>query len=74
MRIPPYASSLHFELYKKDKDDYYVQLYYRTDNEEDPEPIKIPGCGRKCTIDELHKIYRDIIPDDFDSECSLSDE
>lgn len=74
MRIPPYASSLHFELYKDDVNNYYVQLYYRTENEEYPMPMDIPGCGKKCSIDELYKIYRDIIPGDFDSECSLSDE
>lgn len=74
MRIPPYASSLHFELFKTSTNDHYVQLYYRTANEENPLPMNIPGCGEKCSLDQLYDIYKDIIPRDFDSECDLPDD
>lgn len=74
MRIPPYASSLHFELYKTSANDHYIQLYYRTANEENPPSLNIPGCGEKCSLDQLYDIYKDIIPEDFDSECDLPEE
>lgn len=69
---PPYASSLHFELYKT-RNDFYMQIFYRNTNDENPPPLEIPFCGSKCSVEEFSSIYSDIIPtESFEDECELS--
>lgn len=72
LHIPPYASSLHFELYKTDENQHYIQLFYRKLMEDNPLPLNIPNCGEKCPFDQFRQIYKEIIPGDFYSECRLS--
>ena len=72
LHIPPYASSLHFELYKTVDDEHYIQIFYRKSDEEELSPMHIPNCGEKCSLDQFQAIYNDIIPGDFDMECRLS--
>lgn len=31
--------------------------------------MEIPHCGRKCDLDKFYDLYRDIIPEEFESEC-----
>lgn len=45
LNLPPYASSLHFELYKTEANKYYLQFFYRKPDVEYPQPMNIP---RKC--------------------------
>lgn len=64
---------MHFELYKSSEDaHHYLQIFYRKSEEEDPRPIDIPGCGEKCPLDQFYELFQEIIPGDFDTECSLS--
>lgn len=70
--MPPYASSIHIELYKTDENKHYLQIFYRRFNEEYPEPKNIPGCGQKCDLKQFHDLYKHIIPADFDTECQLT--
>lgn len=74
VHIPPFAASVHLELYKS-VDNFYVQLFYRTDSSEYIPPIEIPNCGIKCPLEEMFELYQDILPSDndtFESLCSLS--
>lgn len=60
------------ELYKTADDQYYVQIFYRKSNEEHPEPLNVPGCGTKFSVQQFLDQYKEIIPEnDFDSECRL---
>lgn len=68
LHFVPYASSLHFELYKNADNEHYIQIIYRKLGEEFV--MDIPDCGKKCPLDQFKSYYDDIIPDDFDSECS----
>lgn len=68
--MPPYAASLLFELYKS-RDDHYVQIFYRNTTVEHPLPIHIPNCGIKCRLSRLYEIYSDVLPLDFETECTL---
>lgn len=72
--FPAYTASLHLELYKSHDKDYYIQLFYRSDGEENPSALDIPHCGKKCDFDKFYELYRDIIPDDFESECRVDDD
>lgn len=66
---PPYAASVHFELYKNGDDKYYIQIFYRRFDEEHPLALNIPACGRKCSFEIFKELYDEIIPGDFELEC-----
>lgn len=74
LKIPKYASSLHFELYQHEQE-YYIQLFYRKNNEAIPLPLNIPNCGTKCTLNAFYQAFEHILPtdsEDYDSACKLS--
>lgn len=70
--MPPFASSLHIELYKTSEGENYIQIFYRKSQEENPTLMNIPNCGSKCTLDRLFELYNEIIPGDHDAECRLT--
>ncbi|XP_031639554.1 prostatic acid phosphatase-like [Contarinia nasturtii] len=69
VHIPPYASSLHLELYRNSANEHYIQIFYRKDNDEVISAMNLPKCGKKCSLEQLYKLYSEIIPGDYDSEC-----
>lgn len=74
MHYPPYASSIHLELYKSNQNEHYVQIFYREAQEEYPTPMNIPGCGIRCPLDQFYNVYKSIMPEhDFDTECKLNE-
>lgn len=72
--MPTYASCLLFELHQLNGT-FHVELYYKRERGDDKvplEPLEIPNCGKKCPLDKLYEVYKDIIPtEDFDTECRL---
>lgn len=68
--LPPYASSLYFELYNRGSK-YYVQLYYRNSNEENPPPLEIPNCGKFCPLEEFYELYKDLLPTEYETHDML---
>lgn len=71
MHVPPFGASIHFELYRNGRGEYYVQLFYRTDDSEYMAPIEIPNCGTKCPLDKLHELFKDILPTEDETYASL---
>lgn len=73
-KVPPYASSLHFELYKSGRE-YYVQIIYRKpDTDYNPQPLYIRNCGTMCPLDKFFDFYRHILPrknESFASACKI---
>lgn len=55
----------------RNENEYYVQLFYRTDKSEVIQPINIPNCGIKCSLDKLYELFGDILPTDEDTYESL---
>lgn len=70
LHFPPTACSIHFELYKLNENQHYIQIFYRKANEEFLEAMQIPGCGNKITLEQFYDLYNEIIPNDSESECS----
>lgn len=69
-RAPPYASSLHFDLYKTKENQHYMQLTYRYDNE--PKLLRFPACGTRCSMEDLRRMYKELLPiAEFEKECRL---
>jgi len=67
---PPYACGLIFELYESNGS-HYVQIFYRKSTAEDLTPIDIPNCGRKCPLNQLYELYKEVLPVDFETECQV---
>lgn len=71
--IPPYASCLFFELYTSESGPY-VKLFYKESIEKEAQLLEIPECGVKCSLNDLYKLYWDILPTkSFEAECKLRD-
>lgn len=72
--IPEHGFSFHFEMYKTPKDQYYLQLFLRQPNDENPKAEEIKECGKKCSIPKFYEIYDELIPDSFEKECKFNDD
>lgn len=72
IHIPAYSASLHFELYRSDRQDYFVQLFYRKSGENDPKPLNLPECGEMCPFDKFKELCEKFIPKgDIAIECQI---
>lgn len=81
LHVPPYSSSLLFELYKSSNNSHnltdnshYIQLFYRNSSSDDLTPMNIPNCGIKCSLNQFYKLYDNILASDFTAECQLPNE
>ncbi|XP_055849783.1 prostatic acid phosphatase [Episyrphus balteatus] len=68
---PPYAACVMLELRIDDQKKPYVSIFYKNTPDE-PKPLEIPGCGTSCPLDRMYELYKDILPEDWTSECKLS--
>lgn len=68
---PPYTACVMLELRIDDQQKPYVSVFYKNTAEE-PKPLEIPGCGTSCPLDQMYQLYKDILPEDWTSECKLS--
>lgn len=69
---PPYAASLCLELYENGGQ-YFVQIVYKKDNNENSPPLEIPGCGQFCPLNIFHQLYQPFLPmADFETECKMN--
>ncbi|CAH1104080.1 unnamed protein product [Psylliodes chrysocephalus] len=66
--VPPFASSLTFELWKDD-DHFFVYIYYKPD--EESIPVSVKNCGFNCEFEEFKKMFENIRlkSEDWYSEC-----
>ncbi|XP_058460878.1 prostatic acid phosphatase [Malaya genurostris] len=68
---PPFAACVLLELYRTGNSNApYVSIYYKNTTAE-PEPLYIPNCGQRCPLDQMSKVYQDIIPDNWQHECQV---
>lgn len=68
---PPYTACVMLELRIDDENRPYVSVFYKNSPDE-PKPLEIPGCGTSCPLDRMYQLYKDIIPEDWATECKLS--
>lgn len=67
---PPYRACIMLELRLK-KNVPYVSIFYKNTTSE-PTAMFIKNCGFVCPLDKMYKIYDDVLPKDWESECRLS--
>lgn len=53
----------------------YLQIFYKNSTEiKNISPLNIPNCGEKCPLDDLYKLYEDVLPTEgYEEECELHD-
>lgn len=69
---PDYAATLILEVHSgSDAEDFEIQLAYLNNTEATvAHRMEIPGCGKPCTFGRLVDTWRDVIPDNWEEECS----
>jgi lysosomal acid phosphatase len=67
---PPFASAVLFELRELDGK-YRVQVFYKNSTAE-PMLLNLPVCGASCELSEMFRVYREVLPVDWEAECTLS--
>lgn len=75
MRVPPFSSSILFELYERENE-FYVQIFYRKTVSGDVPPLEIPNCGTMCPLEKFIELYQHILPteeEDFNTLCQLEE-
>jgi len=69
--MPPVASALILELYGEEEDHQYLKLWYRKGTSSTPKRLEIPTCGPECSFSTFLKLFKDLVPEDFEAECGL---
>jgi len=68
--MPPYASSLIFELHRNpESSEYTVKISYRNDTLNEPYVMDVPGCGTPCELTKLEQLMSPLISENWDDEC-----
>lgn len=52
---------------------FVLQVYLMNTTETSPYLLSVPGCGSFCPLEKLTELTADVIPDDWQSECSTDD-
>lgn len=69
---PPFAACILLELRRSPSGgEPYVSVYYKNTTQE-PEPMDIPNCGKRCPLSQMFKVYGEILPDNWQRECEVS--
>lgn len=64
---PPFRACVLLEL-REFENNHYVSVFYKNSSAE-PTLFTIPDCGVACPLDQMFKIYKDVLPIDWDTEC-----
>lgn len=56
---------------RKSNGQYFISVFYKNSTDE-PKPLKIKNCGTACPLDTMFKMYENLLPVDWESECKLS--
>ncbi|KAF7279865.1 hypothetical protein GWI33_006671 [Rhynchophorus ferrugineus] len=65
--VPPYGSYIIFELHRINNIPG-LKLFYQDYKQNEPKPIKIPGCDYFCPYDDFYQLVEEILPES-DADC-----
>jgi lysosomal acid phosphatase len=66
---PPFTATVLMELHMINQEPF-IQIYYK--NTTEARLMTIPNCGTMCKLSDMFKLYKDVLPEDWYSECKLS--
>ncbi|XP_039484977.1 venom acid phosphatase Acph-1 [Drosophila santomea] len=63
-QMPRFSALIAFELHQNSQTgEYFLEIFFQNDPNEEPLQLQIPGCEKQCPIDKLIELTKDIIPD-----------
>ena len=65
--VPPYSSTVMFELI--DQDGLKVAISYRNETSREPYDLIIPGCEKLCPLELFKELTKAVRPGDWQNEC-----
>ncbi|XP_065201847.1 prostatic acid phosphatase-like [Planococcus citri] len=68
---PPYSTSVIIELREKDGN-YFVTILYKNSTTSAPYLLELDGCGYVCTWDDFVKLTENLVPENWEAECSVN--
>merc|ERR1711860_99281 len=66
---PPYASAIMVELHKTQKNEFYVQFWYRNETSSEPHLLTVEGCSENCPLEKLDRVTQHLRPQNWKREC-----
>ncbi|KAK9886481.1 hypothetical protein WA026_016764 [Henosepilachna vigintioctopunctata] len=72
LHCPPFASTILFELRKRQDNTTYLNLFYK--NSSNPIQLCLKGCDLDCNLDKFIEILKPIIisPREWEEECTVN--
>lgn len=70
LHCPPYTATVLMELRLNSKNQHIVTVSYKNSSEE-PTLLTLPGCIPACPLNQFVKLTKDLIPENWDRECSI---
>ncbi|XP_052836682.1 prostatic acid phosphatase isoform X2 [Drosophila gunungcola] len=71
LHSPPYTACIMLELRVDESNTPLVSIFYKNTTAE-PLPLYIPGCGVSCRLEKFGALYQDVLPWDWEHECTRS--
>ncbi|KAH8367704.1 hypothetical protein KR084_001730 [Drosophila pseudotakahashii] len=63
-QMPRFSALIAFELHQSSETgEYFLEIFFQNEPQEEPQQLQIPGCGKQCPIAKLLELTKDIIPD-----------
>ncbi|XP_047362325.1 lysosomal acid phosphatase-like [Vespa velutina] len=70
--FPEYGATIIFELHSYSEKERAVKVFYLNSTESiKPHFLNIPNCEQPCLLSNLLKVWKDVIPVNWDNECIL---
>ncbi|CAL7950976.1 unnamed protein product [Xylocopa violacea] len=68
---PPYTATILLELRVKLGNQYFVTISYKNTSQE-PELLTLPGCVTLCPLDQFITLTEDVVPVNWEKECTMN--
>ncbi|XP_039284645.1 venom acid phosphatase Acph-1 isoform X3 [Nilaparvata lugens] len=72
--VPDYNSLILMELHQLNRNESYgVKIFYRKSEDHELDELKPFGCGGVCSLQEIQRLTKDVIPTDLIEHCKPRD-
>ncbi|KAH8332196.1 hypothetical protein KR074_005531 [Drosophila pseudoananassae] len=63
-KMPRFSALIAFELHQNEETgEYFLELYFQNDPDQEPKQLQIPGCEKQCPISKFVELTKDVLPD-----------
>ncbi|KAH8411150.1 hypothetical protein KR222_007847 [Zaprionus bogoriensis] len=61
-QMPRFSALVAFELHRR-ADNYFVEIHFQNDPNEEPKLLQVPGCRKQCPLKKLIELTAHVLPD-----------